>query len=1068
MSLVLALEPDPKQAAILRQVVRDRVGADLVLADSKDGAIAAIAERVPDLILVTALLSPRDEADLTDHLRNLDGTEHLQTLTIPLLASGAVEAPKPKKRGLLSALTGESPKAAAPIGCDPRVFAEEVRNYLVKAEDAKAGAATERSRFAKRAAGAGRKRDASGTTPAARVSARSVVESLRIPQPETPPIVEEGADTKSGSYWAWDSPTPEEATAAAKPRSSPAPESGDASPLATEAAAKDGPAGSLPPPPHPTVGHSSSWANPWDVSKTPEVAQPAPADPVAAAPERDPLVYLDDHQLPADALVPSAQGEAVEQLLGQPATLSPAEMVAVAPLAPLASDDEIDLSSLLDGAPTLTIESEAEPEPQSSSDVFTLTKGFDLSALIAQALNTPAARTASTDRPHDAVEADATPHVDTQALLEMKADVDRLRADREEVERALAEARAAQGRAEQAAAEASAKAQEDVERQTREVTARAEKVAAAERREREQQERELREEAERRLEVERLARGEAERLTREVEVRMREEAEAERRLRAEAERQVAEAEAARVREAAERLQHEQAERQAREQAEQQAGLERRAREQAEARADAERLAREAAEQKSKQDAARLALEAEERTSLERRGREQAEARAEAERQAREQVEQRMKDEAARMAREAEQRAEAERLAREQAEVRAENERLAREAAEKKNKEETERLAREADEQRRAREAERKSREDAERRAAIEAEARAAAEQRAREDFERRDREIAEQVARETAQRQAQQEAERQAREQAEQAARADADRRVAEERKARQEAERLARREADRRAEAERRAKEEAARLAAEAATKAREEARAERKARELAERRAAEERKARELAERKAREEATRRAAAELRAKKEAEERDRERDRRATAKKPIVIKKAKRRPAPEAVVRSRQKDPRPAQDEWGLYDPDKCGFGALFAKLEEIEDGVQPDDERSAADDLIDEDGVDYGAPATERAPRPLSMWAWRATEDRDSARPSSPVGPDDFRALVDRLSIPAAVAAVRYASGARIGRVKITRRRRRVRAANGDAKVIILSRKLLVAARQESAPTGRLTARR
>ena len=109
MPLVLALEPDPKQAAIVRQIVRDRVGAEFVLADSKDAALAAIADRVPDLILVTALLSPRDEADLTDHLRDLEGAEHLQTLTIPLLLQPAGAAPKKKKkRGLLSALTGDS------------------------------------------------------------------------------------------------------------------------------------------------------------------------------------------------------------------------------------------------------------------------------------------------------------------------------------------------------------------------------------------------------------------------------------------------------------------------------------------------------------------------------------------------------------------------------------------------------------------------------------------------------------------------------------------------------------------------------------------------------------------------------------------------------------------------------------------------------------------------------------------------------------------------------------------------------------------------------------------------
>ena len=97
MPLVLALEPDPKQAAIVRQIVRDRVGADFVLADSKDAALAALADRVPDLILVTALLSPRDEADLTDHLRDLDGAEHLQTLTIPLLLQPTRDGPEERR-----------------------------------------------------------------------------------------------------------------------------------------------------------------------------------------------------------------------------------------------------------------------------------------------------------------------------------------------------------------------------------------------------------------------------------------------------------------------------------------------------------------------------------------------------------------------------------------------------------------------------------------------------------------------------------------------------------------------------------------------------------------------------------------------------------------------------------------------------------------------------------------------------------------------------------------------------------------------------------------------------------
>jgi len=47
---------------MLKRVMKDHVrGAELTLVDSRDGAIASIAERIPDVILLTALLSPRDE-----------------------------------------------------------------------------------------------------------------------------------------------------------------------------------------------------------------------------------------------------------------------------------------------------------------------------------------------------------------------------------------------------------------------------------------------------------------------------------------------------------------------------------------------------------------------------------------------------------------------------------------------------------------------------------------------------------------------------------------------------------------------------------------------------------------------------------------------------------------------------------------------------------------------------------------------------------------------------------------------------------------------------------------------
>ena len=66
---ILALEPDVRQASILKRMIRDRVHADLIVVDSRDGAVAAVNAQVPDVILLTALLSPRDEAEIIAHLR---------------------------------------------------------------------------------------------------------------------------------------------------------------------------------------------------------------------------------------------------------------------------------------------------------------------------------------------------------------------------------------------------------------------------------------------------------------------------------------------------------------------------------------------------------------------------------------------------------------------------------------------------------------------------------------------------------------------------------------------------------------------------------------------------------------------------------------------------------------------------------------------------------------------------------------------------------------------------------------------------------------------------------------
>ena len=91
MQIVLAIEPDLRQAAIIKRIVRDKELADVVVVETRDAALEAIRKEIPDVLLLSALLSPRDEDELIAHLRLLDGAEHLQTHTIPQLAGTSAD-----------------------------------------------------------------------------------------------------------------------------------------------------------------------------------------------------------------------------------------------------------------------------------------------------------------------------------------------------------------------------------------------------------------------------------------------------------------------------------------------------------------------------------------------------------------------------------------------------------------------------------------------------------------------------------------------------------------------------------------------------------------------------------------------------------------------------------------------------------------------------------------------------------------------------------------------------------------------------------------------------------------
>jgi CheY-like chemotaxis protein len=137
--LVLAIEPDLRQAAIVKRIVREKVLADVTVVDSRDAALEAIRTTMPDVLLLSTLLSPRDEDELVAHLRTLQDADHLQTHTIPQLASAIApggDGARPAK-GLLASWLRRKDTANAPAGCDPDLFAEEILSYLRRAADKK-------------------------------------------------------------------------------------------------------------------------------------------------------------------------------------------------------------------------------------------------------------------------------------------------------------------------------------------------------------------------------------------------------------------------------------------------------------------------------------------------------------------------------------------------------------------------------------------------------------------------------------------------------------------------------------------------------------------------------------------------------------------------------------------------------------------------------------------------------------------------------------------------------------------------------------------------------------------
>jgi len=142
MPLILAIEPDRRQAARVAALTRGALDAELVVADSTESATAALKGREPDLILTSLLLSPKEEAGLRAFDR---GGVPVPTLVIPVLAS---TSPGRSRNGLFKRLSwSKASDASSDVhGCDPAVFASQIAEYLeTSARDAEFASTRERT-----------------------------------------------------------------------------------------------------------------------------------------------------------------------------------------------------------------------------------------------------------------------------------------------------------------------------------------------------------------------------------------------------------------------------------------------------------------------------------------------------------------------------------------------------------------------------------------------------------------------------------------------------------------------------------------------------------------------------------------------------------------------------------------------------------------------------------------------------------------------------------------------------------------------------------------------------------
>jgi len=110
---ILAVEPDRSHAVALKRFVQSCVDAELLVVDSVAAAKAALSDRMPQAVLVSELVSPDDDVDLTAFVRSRMPGRPVPILAVPAMGGDEAGMSAPP-RGLLRLIASGGSLTDAP------------------------------------------------------------------------------------------------------------------------------------------------------------------------------------------------------------------------------------------------------------------------------------------------------------------------------------------------------------------------------------------------------------------------------------------------------------------------------------------------------------------------------------------------------------------------------------------------------------------------------------------------------------------------------------------------------------------------------------------------------------------------------------------------------------------------------------------------------------------------------------------------------------------------------------------------------------------------------------------